>query len=186
MDVFAHTLWSNAVFHLKYHNQRRLRYLAAFFGVAPDLVGFTPLFLYLVFSRKVFAGAEFHNIDPNWTYSFAENAYNYTHSLVIFALCFLVVLLIGNIYKKIKLGPLYRFWVFWPMLGWALHILIDIPTHPDFYSTPFLFPFSQLRNHHGLSWYNPMFMVVNYSLLGLVYLGLYLYQKRKNDQQKAV
>lgn len=180
MDVFAHTLWTNAVFHFKYHNNRKMRYLAAFFGVAPDLVGFTPVFIYLVLSGKIFFGERFaYMADSNWTYRFAEQAYNYTHSLVVFSFCFLLVLLIGNLYLRVKRGPLFRGWFFWPMLGWALHILIDIPTHPHFYSTPLLFPISSFENHRGIPWSDPMFMVVNYSLLAIVYIGLFYFQKKK-------
>jgi membrane-bound metal-dependent hydrolase YbcI (DUF457 family) len=182
MDVLAHTLWTNALFHLKYRNQRRLRYLAAFFGVAPDLIGFTPLFIYLVLSGRMFSGERFPFEATNWTFQFASQAYNFTHSLVIFATVTLLVTLIGNTVKRIQNPTTYRFWFFWPILGWALHILIDIPTHPDFYSTPFLFPLSDFRNTHGVSWAHPVFMVVNYGVMILVYIGIFYYQRRKLPQ----
>lgn len=179
MDVFAHTLWTNALFHIKYKNQRRLRYLAAFFGVVPDLIGFTPLFVYLIFSGRFFSGEQFPFLETNWTFGFAEQAYNFTHSLVIFAFVFGLVLIIGNVYKYHKNKVLYKFWFFWPMLGWALHILIDIPTHPTFYNTPFLFPLSDYRNTHGVSWAHPTFMAINYGLLIVAYIAIYFYQKKK-------
>ncbi len=184
MDVFAHTFWTNALFHLKYHKQRRLRYLAAFFGVVPDLVGFTPLFVYMIFSGRFFSGERFPFAETNWTFSFAEHAYNYTHSLVIFSLAFVSVLVIGNIYRYFKYQsdstkPIFRFWFFWPMLGWALHILIDLPTHPDFYHTPFLFPISDYQFTGGVSWGHPVFMAINYSLLIIAYIAIYIYQKKK-------
>lgn len=189
MDVFAHTLWTNAVFHLKYRHQRKMRYLAAFFGVVPDLIGFAPLFIYLVASGRFFDGFPFSG-PQNWTFSFAENAYNYTHSLVVFALVFLLVMVIGNIYfytrkdtpdtkdnfLRLRNG---RIWFFWPLLGWLLHILIDIPTHPEFYQTPLFFPLSDIRNSHGVSWAHPVFMAVNYSLLIMAYIGLWYYQRKK-------
>ncbi len=185
MDVIAHTLWTNAVFHFKYKNQRRMRYLAAFFGVAPDLVGFTPLFIYLIISGRVFNGERLSFLyQTHWTFRFAEEAYNYTHSLVIFGICFLSVLILGNLYKHLKRGSLQSFswrkaWFFWPMLGWALHILIDIPTHPDFYSTPFLYPISSFENHHGMPWSHPVFMVVNYTLLAMAYAAISVYHRRR-------
>ncbi len=189
MDVLAHTLWTNAVFHSKYHKQRKMRYLAAFFGVAPDLVGFTPLIIYLIYSGRIFNPAGFINGKlNNWTVSFAEYAYNYTHSLLIFLVVFLLVLLIGNVYKYRQNPDNSKIWFFWPLLGWALHILIDIPTHPDFYSTPFLFPLSNFRNHHGISWGHPVFMVINYGAIILTYVGLFYYQRRyqqKNNGKKV-
>lgn len=189
MDVFAHTLWTNALFHLKYSQQRRMRYLAAFFGVAPDFVGFAPLFLYLIVSGKLFGIREYPFDGSNWTFGFAEQAYNYTHSLVIFLSVLAFVLILGNLYKYFKnkqnpTRPIYKFWFFWPMLGWALHIIIDFPTHPDFYHTPILFPLSDFRYTGGVAWSHPTFMVINYSLLIAVYVGIYIYQK-KNYGSKA-
>lgn len=181
MDVFAHTLWTNALFHFKYHQQRRLRYLAAFFGVAPDLVGFAPLFVYLVLSGRMFSGERFPFAETNWTFGFASNTYNFTHSLVVFAVVTGIVTLV--MYLRNRTSPLPKMLFPWPMLGWALHILIDIPTHPDFYSTPFLYPLSGFKNHHGVSWGHPVFMAVNYSLLIAVYIGLYFYQRRKYGKQ---
>ena len=184
MDVFAHTLWTNALFHLKYRQQRRLRYLAAFFGVVPDLIGFTPLFVYLIFSGRIFSGERFPFQETNWTFGFAEQAYNYTHSIVVFTIVFLLVAIIGMLYKYYK-SKKFSWWIFWPMLGWALHILIDIPTHPDFYNTPFLFPLSDFKNTHGVSWGHPVFMAINYGLLIVAYIGIYIYQKKKYGNAKA-
>ncbi len=178
MDVFAHTLWTNAVFHLKYNQQRKMRYLAAFFGVVPDLVGFAPLFVYLIFSGRMFSGERFPFESTNWTFSFAENAYNYTHSFVIFLIVLLVIHLFVNLYKR-HTAKDNSIWFFWPMLGWGLHILIDLPTHPDFYHTPFLFPVSDYRFTGGVSWAHPTFMVINYSLLICAYIAVYIYQKKK-------
>lgn len=186
MDVFAHTLWTNAVYHFKYHQQRRMRYLAAFFGVAPDLIGFAPLFVYLILSGRMFSGESFPFGDQsNWTFRFAENAYNFTHSLVIFASALILVTLIVNLWKR-KNNPLnFRLYIFWPMFGWALHILLDIPTHPDFYHTPFLFPLSDFQYKGGVSWGHPLFMVINYGLLIASYIGLYAYERIKFRNQTS-
>ncbi len=183
MDVFAHTLWTNALFHLKYHRQRKMRYVAAFFGVAPDLVGFTPVFVYLILSGRAFSEPFPFADRTNWTFFFAEEAYKYTHSLVVFAICFAAIAIIGSLYFWSKRGK-FNWWVFWPMLGWALHILIDIPTHPDFYHTPFLFPISSYQNTHGVSWGHPIFMVINYSLLTVSYIALTYYHRQKHGRHK--
>lgn len=180
MDVLAHTLWTNALFHLKYKKLRKMRYLAAFFGVAPDLIGFTPMFFYLIiFARPLKVHESDLLTNPHWTFEFAKGMYNYSHSLVIFAAVFGLVLLAGNIYYRVTQGRLFRVWFFWPLLGWGLHILIDIPTHPEFYQTPLFFPLSDLRNGYGVSWNHPVFMAVNYSLLAVAYLIITLYQRKK-------
>jgi len=65
------------------------------------------------------------------------------------------------------------------LLGWLLHILIDIPTHSySFYPTPFLWPISQFK-FDGISWAIPWFMIANYSALALVFLSLFLINKRR-------
>lgn len=182
MDVFAHALWTNAVFHAKYHTQRKMRYLAAFFGFGFDLIGFAPLFIYMIFSGRFFSGEQFPFEATNWTFSFAETAYNYTHSIVVFAISFILVNFIINLVMYFRDKINYKFYFFWPMLGWLLHILLDIPTHPDFYHTPFLWPISDYQYTGGIAWSNPIFMGVNYGLLILVYIGIYIYQKRKYNE----
>ena len=169
MDVLAHTLWTNALFHVKYHNQRRQRYIAAFFGVVPDLISFVPLTIYLSLHFEKFSPTAF--VDTSvWAFNYASQSYNYTHSMVIFLAVFLIV-------TAIRRGKVY-----WPMFGWALHILIDIFTHKDFFETPFLFPLSNYTNHHAIIWAHPIFMIVNYSLMALVYVFLFWYQSKQRKK----
>ncbi len=184
MDVFAHVLWTNALYRSKYSKQRKKRYIAAFFGVLPDLIAFSPAFIYFVFSGIIFTPSALLNARNSWTLNYAQKAYNFSHSLVIFLLILGIVTAIGNWYfytkDKTEDKANYKIWFYWPLLGWALHIVIDIFTHPDFYSTPFLFPLSNYRNHHGISWATPTFMAVNYTLLILVYIVVFFYQTKKN------
>lgn len=66
------------------------------------------------------------------------------------------------------------------MGAWFLHILMDIPTHTyRFYPTPFLWPVSDVKLN-GFSWATPWFMIVNYSIIILIYLYFYL-KKQKKD-----
>jgi hypothetical protein len=72
--------------------------------------------------------------------------------------------------------------VYWPIFGWALHILIDIPSHKGFYETPFLFPLSNYKFDHGVSWGHPTYMLINYSALIIAYILIYLvFRKKKNN-----
>jgi hypothetical protein len=90
-------------------------------------------------------------------FNIAHTLYQYSHSLVIWAVVFLVV---WAFYKR----PRYE------LLGWALHILIDIPSHAlSFYPTPFLFPISDYRFPYGIQWSNQVFMLINYSALLIVW-----------------
>ncbi len=169
MDVFAHMLWTNVVYYKKYQNQVKDRLFAVFFGVIPDLVGFTPAFFYMLFSGNQFGPSAFNS--DLWVFKFAAYSYNFTHSAVIFALVALSVYAFRN--RKF----------YWPMFGWLLHIIIDIPTHKGFYETPFLFPLSGYKFTHGMSWGHPVFMVTNYSALILAYVLIFLFFKTNNGKK---
>ncbi len=166
MDVLAHTLWANAIFHLKYTKERQQRYIAAAFGVLPDLIGFLPVTLYVFLNRLVFDPGTYHTYS-HWTFTYAAYAYNYTHSLVIFLVATLLVMLIRK-------GKLY-----WPMLGWGLHIVIDFFTHPDFFQTPLLFPLSDYKYYGGISWAHPVFMTINYGALIIIYALIFWYRSER-------
>lgn len=169
MDIFAHGLWTNLAYTKKYKTDIQSRLWAVFFGVMPDLISFTPATIYsLLFHPKFDMAAALYS--QNGVFTWARESYNYTHSLVTFALAVVIVLIIRK-------GKMY-----WPLLGWALHIFIDIFTHPDFYSTPFLYPLSNFKNHYGISWANPYFMAVNYGSLAVLYiLWFTLWRKKKAD-----
>lgn len=179
MDIFAHTAWTNVVFYKKYKLDRINRFVAVLFGILPDLMSFAPVFIYGFFARKGFMELVGSNA---WPVRFASESYNFTHSVVIFAVVFLIFCL----YRFLKRGQfgerVYKTVIYYPLFGWLLHILIDIPTHKDFYETPFLFPLSGYRFSHGISWAHPMFMILNYSALTLVYLLWFLFLRKRQKK----
>lgn len=158
MDIFAHGLWSGAVY-----NRSKQFWWAVFFGVAPDLFSFGLFFVQMVLMGKFFA-RDFNRTeppDPSFVPDYVHSLYNVTHSLIIF-------LIIFGIVWAIRKRP------FWELGGWGLHILIDVPTHSSrFFPTPFLFPFSSFTVN-GISWGTPWFMVVNYASLVAVYGFIFL------------
>ncbi len=137
---------------------------ATFWGVFPDLFAFTIPFLMIIpqIVNGVFPARGHSDL------GLASTLYQYSHSIVIWAIVFTIVWII---FKRPRLE----------LLGWALHILIDIPSHAaTFYSTPFLFPISDYKFTHGVSWANPTYMIINYSLLIVVFLYIfYKYRKSK-------
>ncbi len=187
MDILAHTLWTNA-------GARGANKLAenlpapdqsggqagkkgkfhvhvgwtAFWGIFPDLFAFTIPFTIRIFSLltgSLMLSNFFHRPPVSEEalpsgFSTAHNLYQYSHSIVIWALVFLLV---WAIFKR----PRYE------LLGWLLHILIDIPSHAlAFYPTPFLFPVSDYRFPYGVPWSNMWYMIINYSLLAIVWTGI--------------
>ena len=151
MDIFAHVLWSFAIF-----SKRSDVWWAVLFGVLPDLLSFGILFFMNLFTGNLQRGPPALSTLPKWLFT----AYTLTHSLVLFAAVFLLVFLIT------------KSW-YWPLAAWAIHILIDIPTHSaKFFPTPFLWPISNY-NFNGISWGTPWFMIINYISLSIVFVLMY-------------
>lgn len=162
MDVLNHGLWS----FIAFHNRKKIDKIAAVaFGTLPDLLVFTPAIVYEQINRISFDPA-LYNERATWVFQYAYSAYNFTHSLVIFAVAFLVV-------YAIRRKP------YLPMLAWGLHVLMDIPTHPNFYQTPFLYPISNYRFPWGISWGQPVFFAINYGLVVLSFILIYAYRKKR-------
>ena len=159
MDTLAHGLWTNAL----YHRQRASdRWWAIFFGVAPDLFSFGPFFVMRFLQETLPSGRPSLASIPDYV----SIIYNYTHSAIIWLIVF------GLVFFWRSRQP------WWPLGAWGLHILIDIATHTfEFFPTPFLFPISTWKVN-ALSWADPTFMLVNYSLMALVYLGIYSHRLR--------
>ncbi|MEO8593820.1 MAG: hypothetical protein ABI759_10905 [Candidatus Solibacter sp.] len=86
--------------------------------------------------------------------------YQAGHSLIVFLLAFALVSLLARR-------------VVFSLLGWLLHILIDIPTHSlSYYATRFLWPMSDFRID-GLAWWTPWFWVATYAALVAVYVVMW-------------
>ena len=176
MDILAHTLWANA----GARGMNRLREKkgkpklmhpgwTGFWGVFPDFFAFTIPFIAMVWRVIVGKADPSHWHDHHAVlggFDLAAYLYQYSHSLVIWAAVFLIV---WAIYKR----PRYE------LLGWALHILIDIPSHSiGFYPTPFLFPISEYRFPYGLPWSNIWYMIINYAALVAVWVGILISRLR--------
>ncbi len=173
MDVLAHTLWTNAGARaanaVAAKKGKRLRLhvgWTAFWGVVPDFFAFTVPFVVALY-RLVFEGAPFVRGPQTLAvggFDLAAYLYQFSHSVVIWGLVFVLVAVLSRRPR-------------WEMLGWLLHILIDIPSHSiNLYPTPFLFPISEYRFPYGVSWGNRWFMLINYSAL-LVVWGRILLKK---------
>ncbi len=171
MDIFAHAIWTNILARTaqKRAESRHKKLLqigwATFWGIFPDLFAFTISFAIGVIG--LVKGVGFMYGRETIATGLAPVLYQYSHSLVIW---FAVFCIVSIFYKRPR----------WELLGWALHIIIDIPSHGGgFYLTPFLFPISDYKFIYGVSWANPIFMLVNYSALLIAWGGLLFYKYKK-------
>ena len=169
MDIISHGLWGATAANIadKKINKKISPWWATFWGVFPDLFAFTIPFLWLML-KLVEGGSDIPNIrgaelqpDSPWVFHIATTLYNYSHSMIVFLAVF------GLVYFVLR-RPL------WELIGWPLHIIMDIPTHTyQFYPTPALWPLWN-KKFSGFSWATPWFMVLNYSVLLLIYALLRL------------
>ena len=147
MDTIAHGIWTYIIYfaHPK-------KWWAVLIGIAPDVISFVPYFIidYLLgFSVQ----ATF------------DLVYQYTHSLVIFAIVFIGIALFT------RSAPLI-------FGAWGIHIVFDMFTHPmAYYPTPYLFPFNspELLAFDYRTW---GFLVVNYVLIIGFLLFLHFRKKK--------
>ncbi len=170
MDIFAHALWTSAAgitANEKLRKPFRWPWLVLW-GVSPDLGAFSPIFILQawiwLFGDASTTPGLFNPAlrEALPVYLRPDELYHYTHSLVIFSAVFALIWLVRR-------RPV------WVMLGWPMHILIDIPSHrAGMYGTPFLWPISSYR-FNGISWARPGFMLLNYSALTVVYLALLIW-----------
>ncbi len=166
MDTLSHGLWGGAVFGQKEKGQYKW---AFFWGMAPDLFSFGPFFLThlpLIIHRWG-QRARMEPPDPRIIPDYVYHAYNVTHSLVVWTAALFII---WTVRKKFP----------WPFMAWGLHILCDIPTHStQFFPTPFLWPF-HTPFVNGRPWSRPPFPLINYTLIGLTYLALFIYKSKRN------
>ncbi len=155
MDIFAHALWNGAAAR----GARGLTGLpvrawqAAVWGVVPDLFAFTIPFVTMLYARFSGVAPRAAHDHSGPLMQLAWTLYQYSHSLFIFAGVF-------GLAWALRRSPALA------MLGWVVHILIDIPAHSlRFFPTPFLWPLSNYH-YNGISWGTRWFMIANYSGIG--------------------
>lgn len=172
MDILAHGLWAGAAgaaANLKL--KKKVRFLpTVLWGMFPDAFAFLPLFsvfiLYGSFgepiNRRLLFSRALRQVLPEFWWP--EALYQLSHSLVVFLIVFLLVWLLLR-------RPVLA------LVGWPLHVLMDIPTHgAGVFGTPFLWPLSAYR-FSGFWWSRRWFMILNYTLLAAVYFALFVWPR---------
>ena len=175
MDILAHALWTTAAAvpgRQKLSRTLSFRW-AVFWGIFPDLFSFTiPAILRIWWYATGVTASLRPDPESAKRLQFVWQLYHCSHSLITFVAVFAVVwLLVGR--------PVLE------MLGWGLHILIDIATHQGIFATHFLWPLSDY-SVSGLRWENLPFFVGNYAALVLVYSWLWIRHRRTRLQKQQL
>lgn len=167
MDIISHGLWGGVAFGRK---NKKSFWTSFLFGIAPDFLAFAPFFASVFLGFAKFPKFQTEPPDPNAIPQYIHSLYSFTHSLIIFAIFFLVVWLIRR-------KP------FWEMSAWGLHILFDIPTHSNgFFPTPFLWPYSS-AHIDGVPWARPIIFIPNAASLIILYLYFFVLKKRPHENK---
>ncbi len=162
MDTLSHGLWGSYFFGKK----KRRDFWAAFtIGMAPDLLSFGVFFVTNLLGITQAPNWKAGPPDPATIPQYVHGAYNVTHSFVTFGIVFLAIWL----FRK-------KPWI--PLWAWALHIIMDIPTHSrQFFPTPFLWPLSDVTVD-GIPWSVWWIFFPNLILLIILYVWKYKKSER--------
>ena len=162
MDIFSHALWGNIEYRVisqTKHNPT-LIWEGVLFSIFPDLFSFTYAFCWITVQRMRGKLIRWPRTPEEFELlpiaQITRRLYELSHSIIVWAVVFFTSWFI--------LGKLP-----WPLLGWATHILIDIPTHEkNFYPTPFLWPISNFMVD-GYAWARRRIMFLNAFALIIAY-----------------
>lgn len=172
MDILSHGLWAIAASKVAERRAgRRVPPLRAFlWGLFPDLFAFGLPFLWLIWA--VFTGgvtlSEFRPgpgqnhpaFEQDGIFAISSQLYNWSHSIFVILAVFLLVWWWKSGRRGLRRD---RFPLI--MLGWPLHVLMDVPTHSlEFYPTPLFWPLSDWK-FDGIVWGQTWFMLLNYGSL---------------------
>ena len=168
MDIFAHALWTAAGAVPLRRRVRRPIHLgwAVFWGVFPDVFSFAiPAVVRIWWYATGVTSSLRPDAKSGQHFQFVWQLYYGSHSLVVFAAVFGIVWVVAR-------RPVLE------LLGWGLHILIDIPTHTGIFALHFLWPFSSY-GISGVRWESGWFMAANYGALVVVYLWMWSGARRR-------
>lgn len=163
MEAVAHVLWASAaVITAKRYTKARIPVgWTVWWAAFPDVLAFGPPFAVGLWLRLVGnpnSVATDGHVLPH--VHIGLPLYPAAHSLIVFLLVFALAMILARR-------------VVFALLGWLLHILIDIPTHSlSYYATRFLWPISDYRVD-GIAWWTPWFWAATYGMLAVVFLLLW-------------
>jgi hypothetical protein len=163
MDFISHGLWGG----IATGRRNKKDFWKSFaWGSMPDIIPFAPFFIINIFQMLFGDGKSFFGPPDIATIpEYVFKLYSVTHSYFTFLFVFLIIYLI---YKKPN----------WLMIGWPIHITMDIFTHSKaFFPTPFLWPFSNYR-FDGTPWSHWYIFIPNISILVVLYVYFFIIKPR--------
>lgn len=162
MDIIAHGMSTAlAAIGMQPRSKQPIRlWWTVFFGMLPDLATFTvPACLRIWWWATGASPTLLPQANGPHIGQWATSLYNGTHSLVVFAAAF------GAAWLLLRRPVL-------EMLGWTLHIVIDIFTHREMFATQFLWPVSSFHVD-GIRWETGWLLASTYGALVIALFALW-------------
>jgi hypothetical protein len=175
MDMLSHALWADLGRRVVPENSTAQQSLLGWVlagALIPDLAHAIPVVIWAVLgvtdgawdvvAAYALASPGTEPAMPEWVVVTSQVLHCSFHSAVLAGLVSLLLWRGGNMKWRYLL------------LGWWSHILIDTFTHSaNFYPMRTFYPISEW-SFDGMAWNSPVFVVTNYVLLGLAYVGVFL------------
>ncbi|MCC6197235.1 MAG: metal-dependent hydrolase [Burkholderiales bacterium] len=177
MDILAHGMWAAAGAEVLGRKVAITRYDTlgiVIFALLPDLVHLLPVIGWVAFGggtmrdlyEYVVATPAAEPVLPPIVKELTHHLHCIGHSAIVAGAVTLVV------------WRMRRNWLI-PLLGWWLHIVIDVFTHSlDYYPSPVLYPITY-RGFDGVAWNTPTFMALNYAFLAATWIWLWRTRSRR-------
>ena len=177
MDIFAHALWATAGVALvrrRWPISRPVVISTVVLALLPDVFHLLPIIGWWMFADGSFDIVRAYAIAvpgqlpvlPKMVGIWSHHLHCIAHSAIVAGV---ITLLVWTVRRTL--------WI--PLLGWWSHIVIDVFTHSaDYYPSPVLYPITE-RGFDGIAWNTPWFMVLNYMLLSVIGLWLWLARKKQ-------
>lgn len=171
MEIVAHALWASAaVITAKKRTKMRISLgWTIWWGTFPDVLAFGPSIVFGLWLLLTGSAGSVPAGDPVLPHvHIGPPLYPAAHSL----LAFLTMSSLATVLTRR---------VVFSMLGWLLHIVIDIPTHSlSYYATRFLWPISDYRVD-GIAWWTPWLWTATYAALVAVFFLLWKTRSANHD-----
>ena len=175
MDILAHALWANAgaVLARRYLPVTSVAVvLTVVLAALPDVFHLLPIVGWWISADGSFDTVQAYAIAvagqlpvlPETVGAWSHHLHCIAHSAVVAAV---VTFLVWVVQRAL----------WFPLLGWWSHIVLDVFTHSaDYFPSPVLYPITE-RGFDGVAWNTPWFMILNYTVLSV--MGLWLWRSRR-------
>jgi hypothetical protein len=176
VDIFAHALWAGAGVMLarrRWSISTRTATATVGLAVLPDIPHLLPIVGWSLFgSGNMAAVQDYATAAPDRALMIPpliDTASHILHCIPHSAVVAGLVTLLVWFWTR-------SLWI--PLLGWWLHIVIDVFTHSkDYYESPVFWPITR-QGFDGIAWNTPWFMALNYLALAATYVWLILQSRR--------